>query len=94
MIVRIRLSPGGRVGRGVRKNRRLALAAGALLVPAAFLAIVLGTWRLAADLNWTAEFAIHEGPLSHWQVWMAFAALLLLCSRRLNRYGHGGGEAA
>lgn len=75
--------------RGRRKNRRIALATAALLTPGALMASALGLWRLAADLKWTTTFAIPNGLFSHWQVWMAAAGLLQLCSRILNRYGRG-----
>ena len=94
MKVRIRFARGARVGRKRRKNRRLALAVGALLTPATVMAVVLAFWRLAADLNWTNTFAISSGLFSHWQVWMLTAALLHFCSRALNRYGKGGDAPA
>lgn len=87
MIVRIRLGQGARVGRTGRKNRHVALAFAALLMPASLMAAVLACWRLAADLKWTSQFAIASGPFSHWQVWIACAAALLLVAQRLNRYG-------
>jgi len=94
MKVRIRFSRGPRVGRFHRKNKRLALALGALLNPATVMACILALWRLAADLHWTNTFAISSGLFSHWQVWMAAAALLHFCSRALNRYGRGGDAPA
>jgi hypothetical protein len=94
MVVRIRFGRGAKVGRRVRKNRRLALATAALLTPAALAAFVLGFWRIAADLRWTGAFAIENGPLSHWQVWVACGALLQLATRLLNRYGRGGDTGA
>lgn len=36
-------------------------------------ALVLGIWRLSADLGWAGEFFIGSGLLSHWQVWFALA---------------------
>jgi len=65
----------------------MALAVSALLTPGAFLASVLALWRIAADLNITAKFAIVSGVFSHWQVWMVVAVLLQVCSRLLARYG-------
>jgi len=65
----------------------MALAVSALLTPGAFLASVLALWRIAADLNVTGKFAIASGMFSHWQVWMAIAVLLQVCSRMLARYG-------
>ena len=87
MRVRIRFGKGLRVGKARRKNRRVALAVSALLTPAAFLASVLALWRVAADLSFTAKFAITSGVFSHWQVWMVVAAVLQTCSRMLARYG-------
>jgi hypothetical protein len=94
MVVRIRFKRGPRVERNVRKNRSLALAAAALLTPAAVMAAALGAWRLAADLNWTAEFAIAQGLFSHWQVWFASAGLLQIGARILNQYGKDRDRAA
>jgi hypothetical protein len=45
----------------------------ALLTPAAVVALVLGLWRISADLGWTEEFLISNGFFSHWQVWIALA---------------------
>jgi hypothetical protein len=45
----------------------------ALLTPAAVVALVLGLWRVSADLGWTEEFLISNGLFSHWQVWIALA---------------------
>ncbi|MGA2134056.1 MAG: hypothetical protein ABSH50_17320 [Bryobacteraceae bacterium] len=70
-----------------RKNRRVALAFAAILTPAAVMAAALAFWGLAAGPNWTSNFAIRTGLLSHWQVWLAFAALLQTGSYLLNRYG-------
>jgi hypothetical protein len=91
MRVRIRFGRGTRIARKPRKNRRVALAVGSLLTPAAVGASILGLWRIAADLKWAGDFAIPSGFFSHWQVWLAAAALLQLCSRVLSRYGvsHG-----
>ncbi|MGO9257789.1 MAG: hypothetical protein ACLQU1_15975 [Bryobacteraceae bacterium] len=94
MVVRIRFARGVKVQRKRRRNRRLALAVGALLTPATVMACVLALWRIAADLNWTNTFAISSGLFSHWQVWMGAAAMLHFCSRALNRYGKGSDAAA
>ncbi|MGA2274811.1 MAG: hypothetical protein ABSH00_14740 [Bryobacteraceae bacterium] len=87
MLVRIRFGKALRVGRARRRNKRVALAVSALLTPGAFLASVLALWRIAADLNFTAKFAIASGVFSHWQVWMVVAVLLQVCSHMLARYG-------
>ena len=79
MVVRIRFGKGPGVAVKRRKNKRIALAVAALLPPAAFLAGVLGAWRIAADLNWTNSFAIPSGIFSHCQVWLG-AAFGLQCA--------------
>ncbi len=89
MMVRIKLRLGPPVQRKVGKNRQVASAIGALLMPAALLAYVLGVWRLASDLGMAGEFAI-TGLFSHWQVWISIAAALHIASVSLNRYGRGG----
>jgi hypothetical protein len=92
MFVRIRFDKGARIQRKRGKNRHLALAAAALLVPSAMMAVALGLWRLAADLGWASGFAFSGGPLAHWVVWIVVAAGLLWTAWRLNRYGHGSSE--
>ena len=88
MIVRIRLGNGPKVRRNHRKNQHLALGLAALLTPAAVMAIVLAFWRLSADLRATGEFPISVGLFSHWQVWLAGAAILEFLAIILNRYGN------
>jgi len=94
MVLRIRFGTGPKVGKKTRGNRRIALAAASLLTPAAAVTAVLALWRIAADLNWTGSFAISAGFFSHWQVWLAAAALLQFCARVLNRYARTGQTAA
>jgi hypothetical protein len=94
MIVRIRLGKNTRVTRKARGERRFAAGLGGLLTPAAVLAAVLALWRIAADMNWSGSFAIRTGLFSHWQVWMAAASALQLCSYLLNRYAKAGQTAA
>jgi hypothetical protein len=86
MIVKIRVGTGPRIRRQAIRNRSVAATAAALLTPFSVLAFALGGWRLAADLEWAARFAIASGPLSHWQVWLAFALLLQIAAALLNRY--------
>jgi hypothetical protein len=94
MVVRIRFAIGPKLGtRRPERTRQTALAAAALLTPAAVLATVLALWRIAADLKFANSFAIPTGIFSHWQVWLAAAVLLQLCSRMLNRWGRGGDAA-
>jgi len=98
MVVRIRFgkssSLGRTLGRKRQEDKRLALILAALLPPSALAAAILGIWRIAADLNWTSSFAISSGIFSHWQVWLAAAVALQLCSRVLTRYGKSGDPAA
>ena len=65
----------------------MALVLASLLTPAAFLAAVLGIWRIAADLGIAGSFAIDEGLFSHWHTWFGMAAALQVCAHLLNRYG-------
>ena|ERR1700682_94007 len=87
MRVTIRLRTGPRVRVNRPKNRQAALVIGALLTPAAVMACALGCWRLAADLRWTSNFAISNGFFSHWQVWIAGAAVIEVAAIALDRYG-------
>ena len=89
MKVRFRFREGRRVSRRRGKNRRLAAAAGALLIPMALMAYILGLWRLASDLGVAGEFGI-TGLFSHWQMWIAVALALSFAASALNRYGRGG----
>jgi hypothetical protein len=57
-----------------------------LLTPIAFVGYVLAFWRLGADLNWTGEFFITSGLLSHWQVWLALAIATQIAAAHLARY--------
>jgi len=86
MRIRIRFTRG-------RPGRHFALATAVLLTAAAVIAVALALWRIAADLNWASSFAIPSGLFSHWQVWLAGAVLLQLCSRVLTRYGRGRNRA-
>ena len=87
MRVRIQFQEGPRVRKGEAKNRHLAHGASALLTPAAVMAAVLGVWRICSDIGLSGEFGISQGVFSHWQVWMAVAAILELLAIALNRYG-------
>jgi hypothetical protein len=89
MIARIRLKQGGPVRRKRGKNRHLALAFGALLIPASLMAYVLGFWRLASDMGLAGEFGI-TGSFSHWQIWIACGLLTHVVASALTRYGRGG----
>jgi hypothetical protein len=88
MIVRIRLKRGRLIRRKPGKNRELASAFAALLIPAALMAYVLGFWRLAS--TWAWRRVRHRGLFSHWQVWIVLAAALTITSSILNRYSRSG----
>lgn len=89
MVVRIQLGTGRRVQRTGGKNRRVAQAFAALLVPVALMAYVLGFWRVGSDIGVVAPSGI-TGPLSHWQIAIGAGVFLHACSRMLNRYGQQG----
>lgn len=89
MIVRIRLRKGQPVKRKRGKNRHLALAGGALLIPASLMAYALGAWGLASDMGAAGESGV-RGIFSHWQVGIAVGILLNVATSILNRYGRGG----
>ena len=89
MFVRIRFNKGAHIHKKRGKNRHLALAASALLIPCSLMAAVLGVWRVTTDLGWTSGFAFSSGPLAHWVMWILAAALLFAVALRLNRYGQG-----
>src|SRR5258708_23516113 len=57
-------------------SRQLADVLVALLTPAALIALVMGMWRVCADLGWAGAFLITGGFFSHWQVWIALSAAL------------------
>lgn len=89
MIVRIKLRRGRFLRKAPGKNRHLALAGGALLIPASLMAYVLGFWRLASDIGVTGEFAL-RGVFSHWQIWIVTGVALQITASVLTRYGRGG----
>lgn len=60
---------------------------GNLLMPVAVTGYVLALWRVAADMDWTGEFFIARGILSHWQVWLVLAGLVHILASYLNRRG-------
>ena len=95
MVVRIRFRRGRKLSRERRKmNKQLALVIAALLPPLALASGALAAWRLAADLKLAGSFAISSGIFSYWQVWLAGAVLLTVCSHALNRYGRSSDPAA
>ena len=63
-------------GKTIRASEETADLLVALLSPAAVIALVLGLWRVTADLDWTGSFLISKGFFSHWQVWIVLAIVL------------------
>jgi hypothetical protein len=94
MAVRIRIAKGTIITKSRNKNRRTAMAVAALLDPAAVIALAIGLWGIAAEMNWVGSFAISTGFFSHWEPWLAAASGLELCALALDRYGRGGGASA
>src|SRR6476660_1957463 len=88
MTVRLQLRYGKALQKTQYINRQIAVALASLLTPASLMALVLGFWRLGADLNMTGAFAISKGIFSHWQVWMAVAIIMQAVAIVLGRFGH------
>ena len=63
-------------GKTIRASEETADLLVALVTPAAVIALVLGLWRITADLEWTGSFFVSKGLFSHWQVWIALAIAL------------------
>jgi hypothetical protein len=69
------------------RTQQVALAVAALITPAALVAFVFAFWRLTADLKIVGAFPIAGGFFSHWQIWLAAAAVLEFLALLLSRYG-------
>lgn len=94
MIVRIRFGLGRKRSARERSDRSIALAAAALLTPAALVAFVLCVWSISAELGWAGEFGIRQGVFARWQTWLLISLLLQAIALLLNRYGNAEGEAS
>ena len=81
----VRMQPA--LDRSAKLSREAATAVAAMLSPGAAIALVLGCWRLGADLGWTGQFAISNGLFSHWQVWFALAIILEALATTILRAG-------
>jgi hypothetical protein len=64
-----------------------------LMTPIALIQYVLAGWRLGADLQWTGNFFIERGLLSHWQVWLALAIVTQATGSHLHRMHEQDAEA-
>jgi hypothetical protein len=72
---------------GIQTLGQLANVLVALLTPAAVVALVMGIWRVSADLGWAGAFLIAGGFFSHWQVWIALSISLKMLSSTLIAWG-------
>jgi len=86
MIVRIRFGRGRLLTRRKGKNGQAARLMASLLNLVSISFGIFGFWRLGQDLGFTGDFVFPTGLLSHWQVWIAFAASTQYGSWRLTRY--------
>lgn len=77
---------------GIKTLGQLANILVALLTPAALVALVLGIWRVCADLGWAGAFLIAGGFFSHWQVWIALSIGLKMLSSTLIAWGSRTGK--
>ena len=66
-----------------QRRARIAEFGSNLLTLAAISCAALGLWRMGADLDWAGDFAIRNGLLSHWQVWIGAAAACVYGSFRV-----------
>ena len=86
MVVKVRFGQGPVVARRKGKNRRLALLGAALLTMVSICFASLGMWRFCQDFGLAGDFVFQDGLLSHWQVWIAAAAVIQYGCWRLGRY--------
>ncbi|MDE3195350.1 MAG: hypothetical protein KGN84_03335 [Acidobacteriota bacterium] len=92
MVVKIRFGRGPIVTRKKGKNGRIAMLAGSFLTLISTCLFSLGIWRLLEDFDMAGNFIYSDGLLSHWQVWIASAAVLQYSSWRLSRYARAARE--
>jgi hypothetical protein len=59
--------------KALKTNQEVGRLLRYLANPMSVAGYALAAWRVGADLNWTGEFFIEAGLLSHWQVWLAIA---------------------
>jgi putative exporter of polyketide antibiotics len=86
MVIRIRFGRGPVVTRRKGKNSRIAMLSASMLTLGSICLFTLGAWRLSEDLDLAGDFIFADGLLSHWQVWMAAAALTQYSGWSLTRY--------
>jgi hypothetical protein len=86
MVVKIRFGRGPVVARRKGKNSRIALLGAGFLTLVSICLASLGIWRFCQDVGIAGDFIFEDGFLSHWQVWIASAALSQYACWRLSRY--------
>jgi len=86
MVVRVRFGRGPVVARRKGKNSRIALLGAGFLTLVSICLGSLGIWRFFQDVGMAGDFIFGSGFLSHWQVWIAGAALSWYSCWRLNQY--------
>jgi len=86
MVVKIRFGRGPVVARRKGKNSRLALLGAGFLTLVSICLGSLGLWRLFQDVGLAGDFIFRDGILSHWQVWIASAALCWWACWQLSHY--------
>lgn len=87
MVVRIQFPRGSRKGDKTPRHAPFVSVLGGLMMLVAISCLGLGLWRLTSDLGWTDAFAITDGLLSHWQVWLASAVVSGGVAIKLMRLG-------
>jgi hypothetical protein len=94
MVVKIRFGRGPMVARRKGKNSRIALLGAGFLTLVSICLGSLGIWRFCQDIGVAGDFIFQDGFLSHWQVWVASAALTWYASWRLSQYANQAREEA
>jgi hypothetical protein len=94
MVVKIRFVSGPVVTRRKGKNSRIATLAASFLTLGSICLLSLGIWRLLQDLDMAGDFIYSDGILSHWQVWIAGAAVIQYLCWRLTQYAKKAREEA
>ena len=94
MVVRVRFGRGPVVARRKGKNSRIALLGAGSLTLVSICLGTLGVWRLCRDIGLAGDFIFESGFLSHWQVWIAGAALSWYSCWRLSQYAKQAREEA
>ena len=93
MIIRVYFGRGRPVTRRKGKNARAAMLLASLLSLISISLAVLGFWRLGQDLEMVGNFVFVTGLLSHWQVWLAAAAVTQYACWWLTRYSRYSNDA-